>query len=684
MSERLISSVVLLWLACQAQASPSRPPGDIPLTPGVAAVADSSDTLFTRRLFALDEVVVTSQRIPRPVLYTPSATSVIPRRLIEQSAGTSLGNVLAAGNGLFVKDYGGPSGIKTISQRGLGTEHTLLLINGMPVNSVQHGGVDLGMTDAAEIERIEIVRGGQSALHGPHAVAGIVNVITRAMPEDEHASAGFEWGSFGYRHLRVAAGSGVTPVAWQIRYGHERSDEQYPFEFRNGPVTRELTRQNADLIVNKWSGGLHTALSPRVRLNSYAAYQDGERGVPGVIAGPYSESRARQRDRQAILQTSVTTVLSPAISWENRVQGLHSYQRYRDPDLFVGYAPVDNYYTSRELRLESHFALQPGSETRFNVGADVARTLGESNAHREDGARTQWAVAFAGEQRLLGADTGASLSLFPALRYDHAGAGLDAWSPQIGVYARVPVGGGEDNPRTLLRARGSGSRNFRPPTFNELYYAGGGGFGNPELRPERSTSIEAGIGASTNLLGEHHVDVTYFAISMSDRIIWMPAGSGSVTPKNIRQVESKGVELAYTFSSGRASVSAQYTRSRSEKTSADYPGDPNTSVQLIYTPQEMFGVRGSWLFNLDAGVLTSVECSGGYTFVGHRYTTEDNDEFLPGYQLVQAGASARFHVGDVRLNVRGDVLNLLDERYEVMAGYPMPPRTVRVRLDVVY
>ncbi|HSQ76078.1 MAG TPA: TonB-dependent receptor plug domain-containing protein, partial [Bacteroidota bacterium] len=214
MSERLISSVVLLWLACQVKASPSCPQGDSPLTPGAAAVADSSDTLFTRRLFALDEVVVTSQRIPRPVLYTPSATSVIPRRLIEQSAGTSLGNVLAAGNGLFVKDYGGPSGIKTISQRGLGTEHTLVLINGMPVNSVQNGGVDLGMTDAAEIERIEIVRGGQSALHGPHAVAGIVNVITRAMPEDEHASAGLEWGSFGYRHLRLAAGCGAAPVAW--------------------------------------------------------------------------------------------------------------------------------------------------------------------------------------------------------------------------------------------------------------------------------------------------------------------------------------------------------------------------------------------------------------------------------------------------------------------------------------
>jgi len=649
-----------------------------------ASMDEPSDTVFTRRVYALDEVVVTSQRIPRPVLYTPSATSVIPRRLIEQSAGTSLGNILAAGNGLFVKDYGGPSGIKTISQRGLGTEHTLVLINGMPVNSVQNGGADLGMTDAGEIERIEIVRGGQSALYGAHAVAGIVNVVTRAMPEDEHASVGVEWGSFGYRHLRLAVGSGITPVVWQIRYGHEQSDEQYPFEFRNGPVTQQLTRQNADLLVNRWSGALQTALSPGIQLSSYASYQDGERGVPGIVAGPFSVSRARQRDRQAILQTSVTKIFSPTLSWENRIQGLHSYQRYRDPDLLVGYAPVDNYYTSQELRFESHFALQPGPGTRLNAGADIARTLGESNAHREDGSRTQWALAFAGEQRLLGTDAGASLSLFPALRYDHAGTGLDAWSPQIGVYARIPVMGGEDAPSTLLRVRGSGSRNFRPPTFNELYYAGGGGFGNPELRPERSTSIEVGIGASTNILGEHHVDITYFAISMSDRILWMPAGSGSVSPKNIRQVESNGVELAYTFSSGGASFSAQYTRSRSEKTSEDYPGDPNTSVQLIYTPQEMLGLQGSWLFDLDAGVLTSVGCSGGYTFVGHRYTTEDNGEFLPGYHLVQAGALVRLRAGDLRLNVRGDVLNLLDEPYVVMAGYPMPPRTVRVRLDVVY
>jgi outer membrane cobalamin receptor len=184
--------------------------------------------------------------------------------------------------------------------------------------------------------------------------------------------------------------------------------------------------------------------------------------------------------------------------------------------------------------------------------------------------------------------------------------------------------------------------------------------------------------------GEHHLDVTLFDVSMRDRIIWVAAGSGIVTPKNLRDVRSRGLELAYVFSSGGAALSVQYTRSRSEKTSADYDGDPNINVQLPYLPQEMAGARGSYLFDVRSGVLESIECSGGFTFVGHRFVTEDNGPFLPGYRVFHAGAGVRLQLGHWRARVSGEVGNLLNASYEVMPGYPMPPRNARVRFDVSY
>ncbi|MCC6395676.1 MAG: TonB-dependent receptor [Bacteroidetes bacterium] len=208
--------------------------------------------------------------------------------------------------------------------------------------------------------------------------------------------------------------------------------------------------------------------------------------------------------------------------------------------------------------------------------------------------------------------------------------------------------------------------------------------GNPSLKPERSTSFEAGGGVSCVAFGEHHLDVTLFDISMRDRIIWVAAGSGIVTPKNLRDVRSRGLELAYAYSSGGAALSVHYTRSRSEKTSADYDGDPNINVQLPSLPQETAGVEGSYVFDIRSGVLESVALSGGYTFVGHRFVTEDNGPFLPRYHVLHAGAAVRFHLGSWRVRVGGDVGNLLDASYEVMPGYPMPLRNARLRCDVSY
>lgn len=647
------------------------------------------DTSLTRgadslRTYLLHEVIVTSQRIPRPVLTSPSQAMVLSRRAIDASGGVSLGTILAAASGLFVKDYGGVSGLKTVSQRGLGTEHTLLLLNGLPANSAHNGGFDLGLFSTYDIGSIEIIQGGQSALQGAHAVAGVVNVLTRAMEEGRSVEGGITVGSFGYRNAHLAAGDGTSDVRWRVSASRERSDEDYPFDLFNGPVRYALVRTNADIHADRLTASWSMPSGGNLRFSGTAALMDAERGVPGVVTGPYSAGRGRQADRTALVQASVTTMPLSLVTWETRFQGQYAYQRYRDPGLVIGFLPVDNYTTTRDVHVESHAGVHVGNGTQIYAGGDVAFIRGDGNTYRSDARRTAWGGAVAAEHAVVGSATSFRVVLFPALRYDHVSSSLEAWSPQLGILLYAPWEMPVLFRDASIRVRAMASRNFRAPTFNELYYAGGGGIGNPDLRPEHSVGYEAGVGWSGWWVGEHTVDVTGFVTDMTDRIVWVSAPGGNVTPRNLRRVDSRGLEVTYGFDAGWLRVDVHYTRQRSLKMSEDFPGDPNTHTPVIYVPGEMANMQAAWAYDPGGNVVREVHCSAAYAFVGHRFITEDAQDFLPAYDTFSAGMGCSLEIGHVGMHLDLQVENVLGASYEVMAGYPMPPRTFRITCAVSY
>lgn len=647
-------------------------------------VAPDTREADTLRTYLLHELIVTGQRIPRPALTSPSPALVLARRDVAATGATSLAEVLAASSGLFIKDYGGVSGLKTVSQRGLGTEHTLLLLNGLPANSTQNGGFDLGLFSTFDIGSVEIIQGGQSALQGAHAVAGVVNVLTRSMEEGRSVEGGLTLGSFGYRNMHLAAGDGTSPFRWRVSASRETSDENFPFVLTNGPLQYPLLRTNADVRADRLTASWTVPFDAGLRFTGMAAVLDAQRGVPGVVTGPHSAGQGRQADRTALVQASLTSVLTPSVTWETRVQGQYGYQRYRDAGLIIGFIPVDNYSTTRELHLESHAGLDAGGGTQLYAGADIGVVRGDGNTLRSAARRTSWGLAVASEAIILGSRESSRIVLFPALRYDHVTPSLGAWSPQIGVLFHAPLTMPVAFRDASVRLRAMASRNFRVPTFNELYYAGGGGIGNPDLRPERSTGYEAGVGWSGRWLGTHHIDVTGFVTAMTDRIIWVSAPGGNVTPRNLRRVDSRGVEVAYRWDAGEFRFDARYARQRSLKMSEDYPGDPYTHVPVMYVPGETAGLQGAWTYAPGSGAVDALDVSGGYSFVGHRFTAEDGKGFLPAYHLLRAGIGVKMTWRPVSMRVQLAVDNVLGTSYEVMAGYPMPPRSYRVSCEVAY
>ncbi|MBP2673075.1 MAG: Iron complex outerrane recepter protein, partial [candidate division NC10 bacterium] len=211
-------------------------------------LAGYSPTTVTGRGTPDSLLDVQASRLRLDVSHVPVPVNVIDRWEIEHAPVTTLAGILSAAPGLFVKDYGGSSGLKTLSQRGLSAEHTAILLNGLPVNSAQNGIMDLGMTPLENVERIEVLHGGSSLSFGSQALGGVVNLVSRAPASEPAARAGLTLGSYGYERFSISGGTNLQASAFRVSYLQEGADDDYRFIYHNGPSAQGLRRTNSDFL----------------------------------------------------------------------------------------------------------------------------------------------------------------------------------------------------------------------------------------------------------------------------------------------------------------------------------------------------------------------------------------------------------------------------------------------------
>src|SRR5687767_3995825 len=131
---------------------------------------------------ALDEVVITANKYPTKASSTGKVLNVITRRQLEQAGGKDLSQVLNEQTGIYINGANSnPGKDKTVFLRGAKVDHTLILIDGVPVYDASGIGsnFDIRQIPVEHIERVEILKGSQSTLYGSDAIAGVINIITR-------------------------------------------------------------------------------------------------------------------------------------------------------------------------------------------------------------------------------------------------------------------------------------------------------------------------------------------------------------------------------------------------------------------------------------------------------------------------------------------------------------------------
>lgn len=577
---------------------------------------------------ASESVVVTATLFPEDERAIGSATTVITRARIEASGVTSALDLLRTVPGVDVSQQGGSGGLTSVFLRGTNSTQTLVLVDGVRVNSPYFAGYDFSALTTENIERIEIIRGPFSALYGSDAIGGVIQIFTRAGSGATTGRGTLEAGSAGQRQGSAFVSAAAGPAAVSASFRDVRVDGDRPNEDwreKNGSVRLET----------RFADDVHVAVEGSIL--------DGETGNPGAVGAFDPTARGNFREERIAVPVS----FSPADGHRmNVLLGATDLKpSFRDP--FNGFSSDTDASTwqgrvSDSWTSGAHTLTVLGSWDRWSV--DDRSNFGTNLDNRES---TLWGA---------GAQDDVKLGSFVAtagVRYDRHSEFGSAWSPRA-TLAWLSTD-------ALWKLRVSAGRAFRAPTVGELYYPF---FGNPDLKPERSSSYEVGV---ERYFAGGRAEISLFWNDLTNLIAPDFLTSQNV---NLGRARTRGVEADWQVRlDSRLDADVSYTYLDAQDLVKDAP--------LTRRPKHRGSVSLAW------HPVAPLTVSPRATFVGRRADidgvtfgpTED-----PSYTRVDL--FARWELG--RFAPYARLENATDRRYAEVDGYPAPRRRWAGGLEVKF
>ena len=608
----------------------------IALCLGTAAGAtEPLDSLTTDGDHVLHEVVVTGTRNATDIRHLPMTISVVGRPQLAGRYQPSILPVLTEQvPGLFVTSRGVMGyGVSTgaaggLSLRGLsGSSQMLVLIDGHPQYMGLFGHPISDSYQTMLAERVEVLRGPASVLYGSNAMGGVINIVTRQMHEDGvRTDINLGAGSYG-----TVQAEGVN----RVRKGRFSSTAAFSYNRTDGHRPDMAFEQYSGYAKLAYDLTQHWRLWGDVNVTHFNASNPGETFAPLTD----NDSRITRGMASAMLENHYERT-SGALSF------FYNWGRHKINDGYgPGEEPQESLFNSKDLMMGVSWyqSAELYEGNRLTVGIDYQHFGGESwNVAVADGARIpgvekkQDEVAGYVDFRQ---DFGSWLSLNAGLRVDHHSHVGTELVPQGGLAFHLPR-------RAELKAMVS--KGFRNPTIREMYMFPPQ---NPDLQPERLMNYELSF-SQTQLDGALSYGANLFYIN-GDNLIMTTRVDGRPHNVNSGDIENWGLEANAAWRiNPRWSVNANYSWVHMENPVISAP------QHKLYAGADFH--QGRW------AVSTGVQyVKGLYTSVGTDATTED-------FVLWNVRASYRL-CPYASLFVRGE--NLLAQRYEIMAGYPMPKAT---------
>ena len=584
----------------------------------------------------------------------------------------NLADAVRAFSGLQLKDYGGAGGLKTVNVRSLGSAHTAIFLDGLPIENAQNMQVDLGRLFTDGLEKAELYTGQRSLLLQSAREYGSASALhlTSAVPEGRRVRIHLHGGAFGTVAPRLAWESRRGSLGARIQAAYQTAHGRYPFhitDYRNTPegylgYDTLMIRQNCDITAFRAQAQLFWR--PRGGCwQASASWYDASRGIPGPVykqADDYPLSSDRQSDANLSLQVGGTQRLSPR--WQVLFRGKYALDKlsYLDISELDPSVSAQWDYRQQGAYLSTALGWQATERLHFSAALDgQADILDAGRLH-------------ATRQILFGAIS-AALMLDPwrvsaAVQYQLSSDGYRFLSPSLLL---------NWHPREDWDFGWVLKRSCRLPSFNDLYYS----VVTRELRPE-SVWQTAARWCWERSYGPWHFrlrEELYFNL-VQDKLIAVPNGSlFRWSMYNIGMVRIFGDELSAGIvyrNAGKedweAGLTARYTY--------QWAQDPSSGYQIPYIPlhSASFQLYGCWRgLRLDVtGFLTGERWTAASARPENRlapWTSWDTElSYQPGRAIRRVPEALRIGV---------ELRNLFNEQYQIVRQYPMPGLHALLKLD---
>lgn len=561
--------------------------------------------------------------------------------------------------GVLVEAQGGPGGLTAVSIRGGESNFTLVLLDGIPINdptNTRGGSVDFANLSADLVERIEIVKGAQSAVYGSDALTGVINIITRSPASGHQLRARAAWGEDHYHELGATLSGLVEKGAESFDYVLEVQEAQSSRIRRNGVREGRRDNRNANIRLG-WVGGNGHAVSA-----NYRFLEGDRRSFPEQSGGPLLAVLDDLESSDFEQHTaSLSWAFNPADYWASSlsVSRFEFEEVVASPGIvpFTEVPPLgsDSDFTRDQWRWVNTLQLATGLS--LQMGVDLRDEKGSSEGFLEFfGALLP--TDFSLSRRTHGAFALASysasetLKLQASLRYDDPEDFSGETSASLGL---------EYEPIARLAFFANWGEAYKLPSFFAL---GHPLVGNPLLAPEKSTTWDAGV--RWRAAPDLSIELASFYNDFEDLIDFDDAAFINV---NRNEVESKGIEFQMLWQPQSP------LRVRGQATYTDVEVINEESV-LTGRPEWTAGLSTLWQ------ISATMSAALDYRYVGKawatsRHTGESVTQRLGDYHRVDLtlGWQPNPHWQvDLMLD------NAMDESYQGAVGFPGPERAVRIGL----
>ncbi|MDE6489966.1 MAG: TonB-dependent receptor [Muribaculaceae bacterium] len=607
---------------------------------------------------------------------------------LRENVALSLADVLAYNSSIFVKDYGRAT-LSTVAFRGTSPSHTQVTWNGMRINSPMLGMTDFSTIPAYFIDRASLLHGSSSINDGGGGLGGAVSLSTAP---DDSQGLGLQYvqgiGSFSTfdEFAKITYGTDNWHFATRAVYSSSPND----FKYRNHDRKENIYDDNHNIIGQYYpeernrSGAFRDFhLLQEVYYDNHrgdragisAWYFDSNRELPLLTVDYGSDADFDNRQKERTLRAVASWDHRSGV-WKSGVKAGYTYTRMaydfsRDigqgvpsvmarsrSNVHTVYGHVSGEYMPRRnllltVSLTGHQQMVESRDLKMQAGGmgDVGYDCG----------RMEWSGAVSVKWRPL-----ERLGIAGVVREDIVGTGLLPIIPSVMMDYSLS---NDDN--LLLKA--SVSRNYRYPSLNDLYFMPGG---NPDLRPERGFTYDAGFSWRLDRKGYRlKAEGSWFDSRIDDWIMWLPTTKGFYTPRNVRKVHAYGVEARAEcgfslFGSLDVDIHCSYSWTPSVNDGEKMTeADRSVGRQLPYVPRHTANVVGriSWH-------KWALEYK--WLYYSRRFTQSSNDMsptgYLPEYFMNNMSVERMLSWRWADITLKGVIRNLFNEDYLSVLARPMP------------